>query len=56
MEDWQYNFQTNWANKHDMEDFDLEPSNMDIEMASQTGEWGDDAEVDEEDNMEAMQA
>jgi hypothetical protein len=40
MEDWQHNLQTNWVNKYgnwadntgDM-DFDLEPGNVDMEMA-----------------------
>jgi hypothetical protein len=46
MEDWQHNLQTNWVNKHggwidntgDMNDFDLEPNNVDIEMTFQPGE------------------
>jgi hypothetical protein len=42
MEDWRHNLQTNWVNKYDgwvdntddMDDFDLKPNNVDIEMDS----------------------
>jgi hypothetical protein len=36
----------------DMNDFDLVPSNVDIEMAPQPDERGDDAEEEEDDDTE----
>jgi hypothetical protein len=39
----------------DMEDFDLEPSNVDIEMTFQPGEQGDNAAIEEEYDTDDMQ-
>jgi hypothetical protein len=37
-----------------MEDFNLESSNVYIEMAAQSGERGQDEEMEEEDDMETV--
>jgi hypothetical protein len=63
MEDWQHNLQTNWVNKYggwidntgDMDDFDLEPNNVDIEMTFQPGEWYDNVKKEEEDDTDDVQ-
>jgi hypothetical protein len=39
-----------------MKDFDLEPGNVDMEMADQFGEWGQYEEIEEEDDTDTVLA
>jgi hypothetical protein len=59
MEDWQHNLQTNWVNKYenlvdntDDIDFDLEPGNIDMEMADDPSIRGQEEEDEEEEETE----